>query len=154
MSLKFNSNMKIDSTQKKRSPREKFMQMMRNILKFSSFPPPTEVRLSSSQSPSHRHHPTVKLLQNPTSKRQNSRHVDGLNQEMSSSFIKIQGIDHHDTGRVDETSEVKAAAINLMVSDYIKTFHERNKHESVSLVLPLPPPPLPPRLHQGRVLLK
>nr|GEU83373.1 RNA-directed DNA polymerase, eukaryota, reverse transcriptase zinc-binding domain protein [Tanacetum cinerariifolium] len=110
------------------------------------------IRSSSSRSPPHRHHPSIKSPRNMKPKLQNRRKMDDLDREKSSSFIKIQGTDDKDIRTVDDvnryestrTSELEVAVTNLMVSDYIKNFHERNKHEAVSLVLP-PPPQVPPR---------
>lgn len=126
--------MRIDSSQKKRSPCDKFMQIMKNILKLLS--PPfltTDVRSSSSHSPPHKHDTVVKQHNNKTQKGQNSHHLVGLDGEGSSSFIKIQGTDHHDIGRTNDvnwfndmqTSELNASVTNLKVSDYIRRFHER-----------------------------
>ncbi|PWA42159.1 hypothetical protein CTI12_AA547410 [Artemisia annua] len=68
--------------------------------------------------------------------------MDGLDGGKSSSFIKIHGPDERGSEST-QTSTLEASVTNLMVSDYIKNFHERNKHEAVSLVLP-PPPRVPP----------
>ncbi|GJY76041.1 hypothetical protein Tco_0481157 [Tanacetum coccineum] len=145
--------MTSDSSQKNISSCEKCMQILKNILKFSPFPPRlTDGRSSSSRSPPHTHHQSIKPPRNMTPKLQNRRRMDGLDRGKSSSFIKIQGTDDKDIRRVDDanryestrTSELEVAVTNLMVSDYIKNFHERNKHEAVSLVLP-PPPQVPPR---------
>ncbi|GJX87821.1 hypothetical protein Tco_0339835 [Tanacetum coccineum] len=142
------------SSQKNISSCEKCMQILKNILKFSPFPPRlTDGRSCSSRSPPHRHHQSIKPTRNMTPKLQNRRKMDGLDGGKSSSFIKIQGTDDKDIERVDDvnryestrTSELEVAVTNLMVSDYIKNFHERNKHEAVSLVL-LPPPRLVPML--------
>ena len=156
--------MTSDSSQKMISSCEKCMQILKNILKFSSFPPRlTDGRSSSSRSPPHRHHPSIKPPKSMTPKLQNRRKMDGLDGGKSSSLIKIQGINNHDPGRVDDanryettqTSKLEASVTNLMFSDYIKNFHERNKHESESIVLPPPPPQLPPlRLRQDKLLLK
>lgn len=136
--------MRSDSIQKKRSPCEKFMQTIRNIFKLSSFPlPETDVRSINSHSPPHRYQSTLKQPKNKTPKMQNNLHVGHLNQG-GSSFINIQGIDHYDIGKLDdvnrynsmETSEINSSVTNLMVSDYIKRFHEKNQNESVSMVLP------------------
>ncbi|KAL4586865.1 hypothetical protein LXL04_011510 [Taraxacum kok-saghyz] len=146
--MKSTSNMFIKTTQKKRSPCEKLMQMMRSFLKPSSFPlTGTDVKSSSSPSPPQSHHQTAKQTQNPMRKPSDSRRVGGLSGGGTSSFIKIQGVDHHDVGISDEflkTSKLEASVTNLVASDYIRRFHERNKHESVALVLPPPPPPPPP----------
>ncbi|CAH1417170.1 unnamed protein product [Lactuca virosa] len=137
------------SIHKKRSPCEKLMQIMRSFHKLSSSPlTGTDIRSTSSLSPPHSHHPIVKQPKNPTTKPPNSHNVDGLDGGGSSSFIKIQGMDHHDIAIADDvsrysgmqTNEIKASVTNLKASDYIRRFHERNKHESVSLVLPPPPP--------------
>ncbi|GJX87820.1 hypothetical protein Tco_0339834 [Tanacetum coccineum] len=145
--------MTSDSSQNKISSCEKCMQILKNILKFSPFPPRlTDGRSSSSRSPPRTHHQSIKPPRNMTPKLQNRRRMDGLDRGKSSSFIKIQGTDDNDIRRVDDVngyestraSELEVAVTNLMVSDYIKNFHERNKHEAVSLVLP-PPPQVPPR---------
>ncbi|KAL8249897.1 hypothetical protein R6Q59_006765 [Mikania micrantha] len=65
-------------------------------------------------------------------------HSDSLGERGSPSFIKIHGINQHDI----ETSELKGSVTNLMVSDYIKRFHERNKRDMPSSVMP-PSPPRP-----------
>ncbi|KAL7603687.1 hypothetical protein Lser_V15G14788 [Lactuca serriola] len=120
------------------------MQLSRSFQKLSSFPlSGNDVRSSSSISS------PVKKPRNPTPKKPNSLHVDGLEGGGNSSSIKIQGNDHRDIRISDDaswysgmlTSELKASVTNLKASDYIRRFHERNKHESVSLVLPPPPPP-------------
>ncbi|KAI3497740.1 hypothetical protein L1887_33248 [Cichorium endivia] len=126
---------------------------MRSFFRLSSCPfTGTDVRSSTSLPPPHNHHPTVKQPIDPTRKPPNSRHMDGSDGGGTSSFIKIQGIDNQDIGIANiQSSEVKASVTNLVATDYIRRFHERNKHESVLLVLPPPPPP-PPR--QGRLLGK
>ncbi|PWA65707.1 hypothetical protein CTI12_AA333550 [Artemisia annua] len=132
------------SSQKNISSCEKCMQILKNILKFSPFPPRlTDGRSSSSHSPPHRHHPTIKPPKSMTPKLQTRRKMDGLDGVKSSSFIKIHGPDERGSEST-QTSTLEASVTNLMVSDYIKNFHERNKHEAVSLVLP-PPPRVPPR---------
>ncbi|CAH1417169.1 unnamed protein product [Lactuca virosa] len=143
------------SMNKKRSSLcEKLMQLMRSFFKLSSCPlKGTDAGSSSSVlPPPNSHHPTVKQPKDPTRKPPNSRHADGSDGGGSSSFIKIQGINHSDIGIADDaswysgiqSSELKASVTNLVASDYIRRFHERNKHESVLLVLPPPPPPPPP----------
>ncbi|KAI3720270.1 hypothetical protein L6452_21183 [Arctium lappa] len=128
--------MTINSSQKKRSSCEKLMRMMKNLLKFSSFPVPVnDVRTSSSNSPPRRHHqPEEQPKHQKLPNGHQSGGLDGGN-------IKIQGNDHHEIGRADE---LKDSVTNLKASDYIRRFHERNQRDSVQLVLP-PPPPLPPR---------
>ncbi|KAI3763592.1 hypothetical protein L2E82_13552 [Cichorium intybus] len=154
--------MPINSTQNKRSPCSKLMQLMKSFLELSQ-PPLTgsDVRSTTSLSPPHNHHQTVKQPKISIPEMQNSRQLDGLDGRGSSYVIKIQGINHLDIGRADDASnyggmqthELKASVTNLKDSDYIRRFHEKNKHESVSLVLPPPPPP-PPLPRQGRFLLK
>ncbi|KAL7603685.1 hypothetical protein Lser_V15G14787 [Lactuca serriola] len=126
------------------------MQLIRSFQKLSSFLlTGNDVGSTSSISP-----PVIKP-RTTTLKTPNSHHFDGLEGGGSSSFIKIQGNDHHDIRISDDdascysgmlTSELKTSVTNLEASDYIRRFHERNKHESVSLVLPPPPPP-PPHTH-------
>lgn len=125
--------MAIDASQKKRSSCERFMQMMRNILKLSSFPiTRTNVRSSSYPSPPHKHYPTVKQPKKQEAERGYNFHVGGLDGGGSSSFLKIEGINQHDMGRAHDkqTCELKDSVTNLMASDYIKRFHERNMRDS------------------------
>ncbi|KAJ0828773.1 hypothetical protein HanRHA438_Chr17g0841001 [Helianthus annuus] len=148
--------MAFDASQKKRSTCEKFMQMVRNILKLSSFPlPRTNVRSSSSPSPPRKHHTVVEQPKKQTSQRGNSIHVGSSNGEGSSSFIKIHGIDQHNMEAAHDmkTSELKDSVTNLMVSDYIKRFHERNTRDYIGDASPVMPPPQP-YLHQDRLLFK
>ncbi|KAI3744553.1 hypothetical protein L1987_57636 [Smallanthus sonchifolius] len=125
--------MTYDYIQKKRSPCDKFMQKMRNILKLSSFPlPGTDGRSSSSHSPTHTHHLVMKPPKSHTPRRAHSSHLGGLDEGGSSSFIKIQGNDHHDIGRAHghmQMGELNNSVVNLKASDYTRRFHERNKRD-------------------------
>ncbi|CAH1429460.1 unnamed protein product [Lactuca virosa] len=112
------------------------MQLIRSFQKLSSFLlTGNDVRSTSSPSP-----PVIKPG-TTTLKTPNSRHFHGLEGGGSSSFIKIQGNDHRDIRISDDddaswcsgmlTSELKTSVTNLEASDYIRRFHERNKHEYV-----------------------
>lgn len=151
--------MTFDNNQKNRFPCEKFKQMMRNILKLSSFPLlETDGRSSRSHSPLHAHHQVMTRPKNHILRRPHS----GLDGGGSSSIIKIQDNDHHDIGgtydQMQRGHELHNSIINLKASDYIRRFHERNKHDgdggsaATTITTLLPPPP--PRLHQERVLFK
>ncbi|KAK1425811.1 hypothetical protein QVD17_21172 [Tagetes erecta] len=152
--------MTYDNNQKNRSPCEKFKKMMRNIIKLSSFPLlETDGRSSNVHSPPHLHHLAIKRPKNQTLRRPQS----GLDGGGSPSFIKIQDNDHHDNGRANDymqRGELHNSVINLKASDYIRRFHERNKHDgdggggAATTITTLRPPPPPPRLLQERLLFK
>lgn len=115
--------MASDGGQKKRSSCEKFMQMVKTILKLSSLPlSKNNGGSSSSPSTPHRNHPVMKQPKKQTPERAKNIHVGGSHGRGTSAFINIQEIDQHDM----QTSELADSVTNLMVSDYIKRFHERN----------------------------
>ncbi|PWA46917.1 hypothetical protein CTI12_AA501660 [Artemisia annua] len=110
------------SSQNNISSCEKCMQILKNILKFSPFPPRlTDGRSSSSRSPPHRHHPSIKPPKNMTPKLQTRRKMDGLDGGKRPSFIKIHGPDERGSEST-QTSTLEASVTILWFQIISRTF--------------------------------